>query len=135
MCSNDLDETERQTRAAVERLYRAYFKGDSDGMVDAMSDDVWIRFLGITEIKGKSEARQFFGGNTAKLKNLQFDIVKLVIDGRYAAAIWEEKATTIHGRPYQNHGVDVFEVLENEITFVHENNDIRTHREHFGWDD
>lgn len=125
-------EVEQRTRAVVERMYAAYLADDSDGMVNAMHDDVWVRFLGRADFRGKDQARVFLGDNTPKLVDLQFDIRKLIIDGRYAAAVWEEKAVTIHGQPYRNHGVDVFEVVDDEITFVHENNDIRIHWDHFG---
>lgn len=123
---------EQRTRAVVDRLYEAYFAGDAAGMVETMSDDVWVRFLGRVDFRGKDEAREFFGGNNPLLVDLQFDIQKLIVDGRHAAAIWEERATTIHGRPYRNHGVDVFTVEDDRITAIHENNDVRIHREHFG---
>lgn len=125
---------ERRTRAAVQRLYDAYFAGDAMGMVDTMSDDVWVRFLGIVDLRGKEEARSFFGSNTSKLVDLEFTIRKLIVDGPHAAAVWQERATTIHGEPYANHGVDVFRVEDDEITMVHENNDVRIHRRHFGED-
>jgi ketosteroid isomerase-like protein len=100
-------------------------------MVDTMSDDVWVRFLGRVDFRGKQRARQFFGQNTPLLVNLDFRIRKLMVDGEYAAALWEESAQTIYGGEYENHGVDVFHVRDDEITMVHENNDIRIHRRHF----
>lgn len=123
---------EQRTRAVVVRLYDAYFAGDAAGMVETMSDDVWVRFLGRVDFRGKQQASEFFGGNNPLLVDLQFDIKKLVIDGPHAAAIWEESAKTIHGQPYRNHGVDVFTVEGGRITAIHENNDVRIHREHFG---
>lgn len=124
---------EQRTRAVVDRLYEAYFAGDAAGMVETMSDDVWVRFLGRVDFRGKDRAREFFGGNNPLLVDLRFDIKKLIVDGRHAAAIWEESAATIHGRPYRNHGVDVFTVEDDRITAIHENNDVRIHREHFGY--
>jgi ketosteroid isomerase-like protein len=56
----------------------------------------------------------------------------LIVDGRFAAAVWDETATTVHGDPYENHGVDVFEVVDGQIVAVHENNDVLVHRGHFG---
>lgn len=123
---------EHRTRAAVNRLYEAYFAGDAAAMVATMSDDVWVRFLGRADFHGRAKAQEFFGGNNPLLVDLQFDIQKLIVDGRHAAAIWTERAATIHGRPYRNHGVDVFTVENDRITAIHENNDIRIHRDHFG---
>ncbi|MGH8916296.1 MAG: nuclear transport factor 2 family protein [Acidimicrobiia bacterium] len=123
---------EERTRAVVERMYDSYFDGDADGMVDTMSTDVWVRFLGRVNFRGKDRARSFFGDNTPNLLDLHFRIRKLIVDGHHAAAVWEENATTVHGHPYENHGVDVFAVVGDEITAVHENNDIRIHRHHFG---
>ena len=125
-------EVEERTRAVVERMYDAYFDGDAGGMVDVMSDDVWVRFLGRVDFRGKEGARDFFTENNPLLFDLHFRILKLIIDGHHAAAIWQEHATTVHGDRYENHGVDVFRVDGDEITAVHENNDVRIHRQHFG---
>ena len=124
-------EVARNTREVVDRLYEAYFAGDTEGMINTMSDDVWLRFLGRVELRGKEQAREFFASNNPLLTELQFDIKKLIVDGQHAAALWQEQAITIHGMPYQNHGVDVFTVDGDRITAIHENNDIRIHREHF----
>lgn len=128
------NDTERQTAAAVDRLYQAYFAGDPDGMLETMSDDVHVRFLGIADLRGIDEARRFFRANTSKLIDLDFRIRTLIVDGRHAAAVWEETARTAAGETYANHGVDVFEVRQGRIVSVHENNDVRVHRRHFGSD-
>lgn len=129
-----MDEVEDRTRRAVEALYRAYFAGDPDGMVATMSDDVRVRFLGRAELRGVEQARAFFRENTPMLVDLDFRIRKLIVDGPYAAAVWEESARTVHGEEYRNRGVDVFEVRDGAIVAVHENNDINVHRAHFGHD-
>ena len=126
--------TERETKRVIDAMYESYFNGDADGMVDLMSEHVWVRFLGRTDFRGRAEARRFFAENTPMLKDLDFQISKLIIDGNHAAAIWSETAQTIHGQDYSNHGVDVFEVRDGEIVSVHENNDINIHRSHFGQD-
>lgn len=125
-------EVERATREVVERMYDAYFEGDAKAMVNTMSDEVWVRFLGRADFRGIDRARTFFGDNTPMLLDLDFRIRKLIVDGAYAAAIWDERATTVSGEPYENHGVDVLTVVDGRITAVHENNDIRIHRQHFG---
>lgn len=126
-----MSQPDEMTRRTVTSLYDAYFEGDSDGMVDLMSDDVWIRFLGRADFRGKGEAREFFNQNTPMLVDLDFRIRKLIIDGFHAAALWSETARTVHGDEYRNHGVDIFEVRNGEIVSVHENNDINIHRSHF----
>lgn len=123
---------EQETRRVVEGLYEAYFAVDPEGMLAAMADDVEVRFLGRGVYRGIEEARRFFTVNTGMLVDLDFRIRQLIIDGEFAAAIWDESATTIHGDPYENHGVDVFRVEDGEITVLHENNDVRVHRAAFG---
>ncbi len=115
----------------MERLYDAFLRGDSEGMLATMSDDVWVRFLGIVDLRGMEQAREFFQSNNAKLLDLDFRIRKLIVDGGRAAALWEESARTETGQRYENHGVDVFEVRDGKIVSVHENNDINVHRRHF----
>ncbi len=126
-----MSQPDEMTKRTVLSLYEAYFDGDSHAMVDLMSEDVWIRFLGRADFRGKDEARRFFTQNTPMLEDLDFRVSKLIIDGFHAAALWSETARTIHGYEYQNHGVDIFEVRNSEIVSVHENNDINVHRSHF----
>lgn len=134
MDREDMTPEERDTKRVVDTLYDAYFRGDAAGMVELMADDVWIRFLGREDFRGKGRAAEFFSQNNPMLENLNFEIDKLVIDGSHAAAVWSETARTIHGEDYSNHGVDVFEVRDGQIISVHENNDITIHRAHFGRD-
>ena len=124
--------SEETTRRVVERLYDAYFAGDPEGMLAVMAPDVEVRFLGRGVYQGIEEARRFFSANTGMLLDLEFRIRRLIVDADWAAALWDETATTIHGDPYANHGVDVFRVERGQITVLHENNDVLLHREAFG---
>jgi len=124
--------SEETTRHVVERLYDAYFAGDPEGMLAVMAPDVEVRFLGRGVYQGIEEARRFFSANTGMLLDLEFRIRRLIVDADWAAALWDETATTIHGDPYANHGVDVFRVERGQITVLHENNDVLLHREAFG---
>lgn len=124
--------SEQDTRAVVEDLYEAYFAGSPEGMLATMSDQVEVRFLGRGVFRGIDASRRFLTTNTAKLIDLDFQIRRFIVDGEFAAAVWDESATTIHGDPYQNHGVDVFRVEGGEITVLHENNDVLVHRAAFG---
>lgn len=120
------------TRSVVDRLYEAYFAGDPEGMLATMSDDVEVRFLGRGTYRGIDEARRFFTVNTGMLRELDFRIRSRTVDGEWAAAVWDETAVTVHGDPYENHGVDVFRVESGRITVLHENNDVLVHRAAFG---
>jgi ketosteroid isomerase-like protein len=123
--------SETTTRLVVERLYEAYFAGNAEGMLAEMAPDVEVRFLGRGSYHGIAEARHFFTANTGMLLDLDFRILRRVVDGEWAAVLWEETATTIHDDPYANHGVDVFRVERGRITVLHENNDVGLHREAF----
>ncbi len=123
---------EVETKRVVDDLYDAYFAGDPEGMLATMSDDVEVRFLGRGTYLGIDEARRFFSVNTGMLRELDFRIRTKVVDGEWAAAVWDETALTIHGDPYENHGVDVFCVQNGKITVLHENNDVMIHRAAFG---
>jgi ketosteroid isomerase-like protein len=127
-----VNETEVQTREVVDRLYAAYFNGDPHGMLATMSRDVHMRFLGRGTYPDIEAATRFLTQNTGLLKDLDFRIRSIVVDGEWAAAIWDESATTVHGDPYENHGVDVFRVQGGEVTVLHENNDVVLHRAAFG---
>jgi ketosteroid isomerase-like protein len=120
-----------ETRRVVDQLYDAYLGGDPAGMLATFSDDIAFRFLGQVDARGLDEARRFFAHSAELLTDLDFRIQRKVIDGSHAAVTWTETARTAAGAPWENHGVDVFEVREGKITSLHENNDVRLVHEHF----
>lgn len=127
-------DADTKTRPVVDRLYAAFLAGDAEGMLSLMSDDVWVRFLGIAEFRGIDEARRFFTSNQNSVEQLDFRIEKVIVDGERAAVLWEETARTSQGHRFDNHGVDVLTVRDGRIVSVHENNDIRVHRRYYGTD-
>ncbi len=120
-----------ETRRVVDQLYSAYLAGDPAGMLATFSDDIAFRFLGQVDARGLDEARRFFAHSAELLTDLDFQIQRKVIDGSRAAVTWTETARTAAGAPWENHGVDVFEVREGKIISLHENNDVRLVHEHF----
>lgn len=120
-----------ETAAVLDALYTAYFAGNPAGMTAVMSHDVEVRFLGQVRLRGLEEAKKFFSFSGALLQDLDFRITRRVIDGEWAAVIWDESAKVVAtGVPWENHGVDVFRVQGGEITLLHENNDCRIVHEH-----
>lgn len=124
--------TSADTRAVVYRLYAAYLSGDGDGMLALMADDVEVRFLAQGAFHGLPAVRGFMQFAGGLLRDLDFRIEKIVVDGDTAAAIWNESATvTATGAPWENHGVDVIRVRDGRIVSLHENNDVTLVYEHF----
>lgn len=120
-----------QIRIIIEGLYQSFRKKDHSGMISAMADDVWIRFLGQADFRGIDLASEFFKQSNALLDDLIFKITNTIIATPYAAVIWNETARTKTGEIWTNHGVDVFMVKDLKIEFLHENNDLSVHYLHF----
>ncbi len=116
--------------SALDALYSAYLDGDTEGMLATMADDVALRFLGRPPADGIAEARRFLTSSNASLQDLDFRIRTRVIDGEWAAVVWDETATAL-GRPYENQGVDVFKVVDGKIAVLRVNNDIEARRRAF----
>lgn len=121
---------ERSVDDLLDALYAAYLDGDAAGMLATMSDDVEVRFLGREPVHGIDEALRFFTANNASLVDLDFRIRSRIVDGQWAAVVWDETATA-RGRPYENHGVDVFHVVDGRIAVLRVNNDIVRRRQAF----
>jgi len=119
------------TREVVDALYEAYTGGDSDGMLALLANDVSVRFLGQADLRGIEEAARFFAFAGGLLTDMDFRIERKIIDGQWAAVIWNESATTAAGEPWENHGVDVIRVTAGRISVLHENNDVRLVARHF----
>jgi len=119
------------TQTTAEALYRAFLAGDKDGMLALMDDDVEISFLGQVQLRGKPEASRFFDFAGTLLRDVDFTLEQVVVDGDVAAGIWRETATTMSGEPWANHGVDVIHVRDGRVVALHENNDVRLVRRHF----
>lgn len=119
------------TRATVDALYKAYLAGDSEGMLALMDEDVEVRFLGQGTFHGLPAVRRFMRWSAGLLRDLDFRIQKIVIDGDVACVLWEETATTADGSPWDNHGVDVIRVRDGKTVSLHENNDVTHVYRHF----
>lgn len=121
----------RSTASVLDGLYEAFFAGDPEGMTALMHPDVDVRFLGQARLAGLEEAKRFFAFSGPLLEDLDFHIRRRVIDGEWAAVVWDETArVAATGAPWANHGVDVFRVQDGLITALHENNDCRLVRTH-----
>jgi ketosteroid isomerase-like protein len=129
--ADDASVTASATRAVVDALYEAYDRGDAEGMLALLADNVSVRFLGQADLSGIEEAARFFAFASELLKDLDFRIERKIIDGEWAAVIWNESATTASGEPWENHGVDVIRVTAGRISVLHENNDVRLVARHF----
>jgi uncharacterized protein (TIGR02246 family) len=119
------------TQDVVDKLYAAFLAGDGEGMIALMADDVEVTFLGQGTFHGIPAVRRFMEFSAGLLRDVDFRIQTVIIDGDVGAAIWEETATTRDGKPWFNHGVDVIRVRDGQIVSLHENNDVRLVREHF----
>jgi ketosteroid isomerase-like protein len=119
------------TREVVDALYSAFLRGDAEGMLALLSDDIALRFLGQVDAHGIGEARDFFGFAAGLLTDVDFRIERTIVDGEWAAVIWSETARTAAGADWANHGVDVLRVNEGRVAELHENNDVRLVARHF----
>jgi ketosteroid isomerase-like protein len=120
-----------ETKRVVDALYAAYLAGDAEGMLAQMADDVEVRFLAQGTFHGLPDVRRFMEFSAGLLRDLDFRIQKLFVDGEVGVAVWEESAVTAEGKPWENHGVDVIRVRGGKIVSLHENNDVNLVYEHF----
>lgn len=123
--------SESETRRVVDALYAAFLAGDGEGMIAQMHDDVEVRFLGQVHLRGIPAMRRFMAFAGGLLKDVDFRIERLIVDGEVACGVWSETATTADGEPWANHGVDVVRVRGGKIVSLHENNDVNLVFEHF----
>lgn len=123
--------SEFETRRVVEALYDAFLAGDGEGMIAQVDEDVEVRFLGQAHFRGIPAMRRFMAFAGQLLKDVDFRIERLIVDGEVACGIWSETATTADGKPWANHGVDVFRVRGGKVVSLHENNDVNLVFEHF----
>lgn len=126
-------DAETRVSAVVDALYRAYFAGDTEGMLATMAEDVDVRFLGRPAASGIDETRAFLTASNASLEDLDFKIRRTIIDGEWVAVLWDETATAL-GRPYENQGVDVFRVVDGQVMVLRVNNDVAKRRKAFATD-
>jgi ketosteroid isomerase-like protein len=115
----------------VDALYEAVLSGDGEGMLALMSDDVEMTFLGQGTFHGVPAARRFLAFSVSLLRDVDFRVRQVIVDGDVAAAVWDETAETADGTPWENHGVDVIHVRDGRIVKLHENNDVRLVKRHF----
>ena len=112
--------SEAETRNVVDALYDAFQAGDAEGMLALMDEEVEVRFLGQGTFHGVPAVRRFMAFSAGLLRDLDFRITALVIDGDVGCAIWEETALMVDGDTWENHGVDVIRVQDGRIVSLHE---------------
>lgn len=115
----------RTTQEVIDAMYAAFLAGDKEGMLAVMDADVEVRFLGQAQTHGKAAANAFFDFAAGLLTNVSFSLQEVIVDGEWAAGLWEETAVTADGHPWSNHGVDVIRVRDGLVVALHENNDTR----------
>jgi ketosteroid isomerase-like protein len=121
----------KSTREVVEELYRAFVGGDKRRMLAVLHPDVEVSFLGQVYLHGTAEAERFFDFAGGLLRDVEFTLEDVLVEGDVAAGIWHETATTAAGEPWENHGVDVVHVRDGRVVALHENNDVRKVYAHF----
>jgi ketosteroid isomerase-like protein len=119
------------TKRVVDALYAAFLAGDGEGMIAQMADDVEVTFLGQGTFHGIPAVRRFMEFSASLLRDVDFRIQALIIDGEVGSAVWEESAVTRDGEPWENHGVDVIRVRDGQVVSLHENNDVTLVHRHF----
>jgi ketosteroid isomerase-like protein len=120
-----------ETKRVVDALYAAYLAGDGEGMIAQMADDVEVTFLGQGTFHGIPAVRGFMEFSASLLRDVDFRIQALIIDGEVGSAVWQETAITRDGEPWENHGVDVIRVRAGQVVSLHENNDVTLVHKHF----
>lgn len=108
------NQTER-TRAVIDKLYRAYLTGDTEGMLALMASDVKVTFNYAGTFTGMAEARPFMTWNGGQLPELTFNVRHKIIDGNRAAVTWDETGKTLRGDDWAAMGVDVYRVENDQI--------------------
>ena len=121
----------RSTREVVDELYRAFLAGDKDGMLAVLHPDVEVSFLGQVYLHGTAAASRFFDFAGGLLRDVDFTLEDVLVEGDVAAGIWHETATTLAGERWENHGVDVVHVRDGQVVALHENSDVGKVYGHF----
>lgn len=118
----------QETRAVAEALYEAFLAGDAEGMLAQLHEEAEVAFLGQGCVRGTQQVRELFEFLGGQLAEVEFTLDQLVVDGSVAAGIWRERAVSVDGETWENHGVDLIHVHDGRVVALHENNDVR--REH-----
>src|SRR3954451_20525352 len=111
------------TRNVIDTMYAYYLSGDQAGMLSLMRDDAVVTFVGHGTFHGKDEIRAYMAFSGGLLPDLVFNIRQKIVEGEYAAVTWDETATTWRGEPWQSTGVDVYHVVNDQITELTVNSD------------
>jgi uncharacterized protein (TIGR02246 family) len=103
------------TRALIEQFYVAYVGGNREGMLALLADDAVVTFLGHGTFRGKDDIRAYMTWAATQLPELDFHIVRTIVDGDQAAVVWDETGVTKRGEPWQSQGVDVYRAADGRI--------------------
>ena len=118
----------RQTKAAVEKVARSYFKAAADRDADAMADH-WHPegvddLIPVGVMRGPAEVREFFSDVFGAMPDAEMVVDRVVADSHAAAVQWRMTGT-FRGRPFMGidpngrrvelRGIDCLEIEDGKI--------------------
>jgi len=119
----------RQTKAAVEKVAKSYFKAaaerDPDAMAEHWHPDGVDDLVPVGVFRGPEEVRRLFGEVFAAMPDAEMVVDRIVADGKAAAVQWRMTGTfdgttfngiEPNGRRIELRGIDCLEIEDGKIT-------------------
>ena len=119
---------EAQNIKVVQEAYAAFGRGDAQGILDRLTDDViWKGVYGAAayvptsgERRGKAAVATFFKQVAETLKFSQFDPKEFVANGNKVVALGHYRATTSTGKSFESDFSMVFTLTNGKVSHFQE---------------
>jgi steroid delta-isomerase-like uncharacterized protein len=123
------EKPKRQSKAAVEKVAKSYFKAAADRDADAMAEhwhpDGVDDLVPVGVFRGPNEVRELFRGVFGAMPDAEMIVDRIVADGKAAAVQWRMTGTfdgatfqgiEPNGRRVELRGIDCLEIENGKIT-------------------
>ncbi|MFC1579773.1 nuclear transport factor 2 family protein [Thermodesulfobacteriota bacterium] len=102
----------------IGRFFELINKRDMDGFEDTLHEEAEFYFPKTQPLLGKNRIRRFFQILFRQFPELEFQVLKTIIQGSWVAVHWKNKGKNRKNEPYDNEGVTLLEIKEGKITYI-----------------
>ena len=71
-----------------------------------------------TQVSGRNTIRRFFQILYRQFPQLEFEVLKTIIQGSWVAVHWKNKGMSRKNEPYENEGVTLLEIEGEKIVYI-----------------
>ena len=102
----------------IGRFFQLINRRDMDAFEGILQEEAEFYFPKTQPLLGKNRIRRFFQILFRQFPELEFQVLKTIIQDSWVAVHWKNKGKNRQDEPYENEGVTLLEIEGGKITYI-----------------